>query len=536
MARAAAAGDERARDYLGQLQDRHRAARRLSAALLSVTDRPDTDRQLNDQWTEEQLLLEAARAVVAAEESGDDGQLARANEAAAILCRADLVCSDPRYGYAGSRATAGRRMSHRRIAYRIDGRELNIDAGREVAAEWSLSAPQLGARIAACSVAWGVGMSADGDAFAAPFGCGCALCPRCQHGRGGARVRAYLPILSTMVEAGYTVVHVTATQRADLGGKNPIILTDRERPAYHRGVELAGIREARRKGRAVPGRPLGHDLGGLAEAWTTITNTDRGSRAWWSATVAGGIIGTEWTGRRKIAGSYAPRWHAHRHALLVLRRGVQVDEWRARWVDEWCRRADAEPDGQHIRVVQPNEQGIVGSLVETLKYPFKVAELTVAQSCEVVSAAAGLHLHQLTGAWHGASRVARAARAGDWSGLSAPDAELAEALAAGYARRELADSRPTLLYREPGPLERADRRTRMDPADPWGDDPGLGLAPVTVRWIRDRLERGDVEAELRSYQPHDRSWSAPRLWDLGALLGQVEAYHEGGLGAAAEIT
>ena len=524
MARAAAAGDERAREYLAQLEDRHRAARRLSSALLAVRDMPSDHRTITDAWSEEQLLAEAAREVIAAEESGDAGRIARADEALTIILRAELVCCDERHGYAGSRTTAGRQMSHTRTRYRVDGRELAVECGREVTADWSLSPPSIGARIAACSVAWGVGVDAAGSGFAAPFGCGAALCPRCAHGRGGARVRAYLPVVAALVDAGYQVVHVTATQRADLGGRQPVILTDRERPTYHRAMELAGIREARRRGRAVPGRALGVELGTLADAWATVTNGDKRSRAWWRSTVAGGITGTEWTGRRPLAGSYIPRWHAHRHALLVLRRGVDVDAWREAWIGEWCRRADAEPGGQRVIPVDGHERGIVGSLVETLKYPFKVAEVTTAQACEIVSAAAGLHLHQLTGAWHASSRVGAAARAGDWSQLAPDDAELAEALAAGYARRDLAAHRSILLYREPGPGERAPRRTRIESDDPWGDAPATHLAPVTVRWMRDQIARGRTVEELRSYSPADRSWTAPISWCLPAVLEQLEHY------------
>ena len=174
--------------------------------------------------------------------------------------------------------------------------------------------------------------------------------------------------------------------------------------------------------------------------------------------------------------------------------------------------------------VDGHERGIVGSLVETLKYPFKVAEVTTAQACEIVSAAAGLHLHQLTGAWHASSRVGAAARAGDWSQLAPDDAELAEALAAGYARRDLAAHRSILLYREPGPGERAPRRTRIESDDPWGDEPATHLAPVTVRWMRDQIARGRTVEELRSYSPADRSWTAPISWCLPAVLEQLEHY------------
>jgi len=317
------------------------------------------------------------------------------------------------------------------------------------------------------------------------------------------------------------------TQRRCTAAKNPVILTDYERPNYLTALRIGGGREARQRGRAVPGTSLGQALATLINAWSTITNSDRRCREWWRSTVAAGLTGTEWTGRSPRPAGWWPAWHVHRHAVLLLRPDVELDTWRQQLIAEWCSRVDAVPAAQLVQRIAETDTGLAGGLVETLKYPFKPAECTVAQTCEIVAATAGLHLHQATGAWHGSSRVAKAAKSRDFTGLTEADLHLARALAAGYDAAELAETDTVCLYRRVGLHEQADRRTVLPLDDPWSDEIPAGVAPVTVAYLRDRISAGILTGDILEYRPKIRAWTDAPGSSFHELLAAAETYEPG---------
>lgn len=500
------------------------------------------------------------------------------------VCKGPAELVDPDVALERGAADAVRRgrdlalrgFKRRRSRYSIEGRGLTIEGAREVMAEWPQSPARLAERLRTCGKAWAIGVGREGP-IAAPMGCDCGLCPPCLGRHGGARISDWLPVIEACVEiAGAFVVHMTSTRPADEGGERPVVLTRRE---LERGNYA--VRAAKHQGRAVPGESLARGIGSVYGAWRHVTHDQgngrgEGSRQWWQEHVIGALVGREWTGRRCVGGAacgrcrghrdvphvgpWRLRWHVHQHALIVLRDtpetgaipwytdrsgrtvacggACQREEpcpwcrggrpypgsWWARWLSEWLHRMPgADVRGQHLRRV--DDTG--AALREVLKYPFKPAELTSAQSAEVVAAAGGLHHHQPSGLWHGRSNLARAAR-GEPIEIAPADLQLVDALAEGYRRREeLAEERAcTMLYRKVRPTEppRPRRQTLPLEGDPWEASPHEKrpeLAPVTVRYLADRVLAGEATEALWTYDPRDGSWTGPEVTPLAPLLRSV---------------
>lgn len=558
------AGDADAAAYLERLRDRAEQTAALAALLERVKPATSTDCGTADEVdpgalaaaVEDAYLDGQARAATRGRAATRDRRrgreaMRRATEAAGILARAELVALDPRLGAAGSREVAGRMFRHRRETFRLAGKVLTVEGAREVPTGWSCSPPDLARRLRGCAAAWSAYHQL-GVAGAAPIRCSAPLCPRCLGAAGGSRVRDWLPVVEALRRAGCIVVHLTATRPASLPGapgatRHPVVLVAGERRRYAAGLEAHGGRVAARRGAAVPGEPLADALADLSHAWSSVTHGNKRTREWWRSTTAGALLGREWTGAGELRdGARWLRWHAHQHALVILRPDAPVSfrpvpytradgstgttevacgPWWDAWVAAWCAACPgADPAGQRASLVSDS----ASALVEVLKYPFKPSALTSAQAAEVISATIGLHHHQTTGAWHGSSAVARAARGEDpGRPLDPGDRQVVDGLAAGWAAREAerAASAATLLYREPerGEPPRARRIEIPEYRDPWAPvaEPGRAVVPVTVAWLRWAVDTGrNVEAwEYRK----ETGWSGPRTYNPADLLESIEA-------------
>lgn len=575
LSRAAESGDERAKSYIDQLTDRDRARATLASRLSEVRELDQAEPYCVDAFDPSDIAEQARDAV---RRAATPQELRQAREALAIVQRAEFVCaSEGPNGLPGNRGAAGIAWRRERAAFSVGALTLGIPYSREAPAGWSLSPEKLAHRLRTCGSAWAVSLSADGTPIAAPLRCGVGLCPCCMASSGIQRMRVWQPMIEGLQAHGYTIAHLTATRPADYSAVAPVVATEWERGRFGPTLTRGGGRmatEADDFGTAVPGEPLAVALAELGEAWSAITHHDKTSREWWQRTTAGALLGTEYTGRgcrarewgERCAGCVGRgpharpwlRWHAHRHALIALRPGADI-RWRSesyrlrsgevrrrrvaaggawwdRWLSAWCQRTGASPAGQHLRFVGSGVDDIAGSLAETLKYPFKPAELTSAQAAEIVASTAGTHYHQAAGAWHGRSRWMIAAKSGNFSDLdSDDDRHLAVALADGLARRQLAETSCALLYRRVGPTEPRRPRRQMLPADSvdyanldpaaWDDvqpNTGAEVAPVTVRWLADRVSRdSQASEELHEYQ--GGKWAAPRRFDLAALLAPLLA-------------
>lgn len=202
------------------------------------------------------------------------------------------------------------------------------------------------------------------------------LCQMCAIRRSVKLLRAYVPKLSTLVGRGLVPYFVTFTAK-----NGPDLV---ERFKHHE----AGLRAL------------------LREAWNVRKGRVKGSVPGLGL-LAGAVFSYEF---KRGAGLRGGLWHPHAHGVF-LSEGPLPDDVLLSIRQRWCElMGDADVRGQDIRrlawavdlleVTSGNEAGIekrlveqVGSdLVEVMKYPLKLTEMTPADQWETACKMRGRHL------------------------------------------------------------------------------------------------------------------------------------------------
>lgn len=303
--------------------------------------------------------------------------------------------------------------------------------------------------------------------------CTCRLCPRCARARVGRLAHRWVPPLEAAAADGAAVYHLTLTQPTDEADGALVLPSERRR---YKGDSGPGVVAS-----AVGGESAAGAYARLRGAFTSVRD-DRSTRALWRSALGGYLYGTEFTLRSKAArGAVRPRWHCHMHLLVVVPKPWA--DFRFTWGElrrTWCEAAGASPNAQHCERVRPREgQGIEDALLEVLKYPLKLAELTVAATIEVYASLRGLRPHHVGGSFHGASEASQGA---PWAGW--------------LAARTEPPHWPRLLV-------------RLDRAHPW--------APYTGQ-----VREGEAEWTLGSNPWAQASGQVPGVWTADAGLYWAE--------------
>ena len=299
------------------------------------------------------------------------------------------------------------------------GELLELPGARWIRADWMADPEKYADNLTMCSTAAMVMRDGEGRPMSVPLGCGMSLCPTCMRRKAGQRVKRCAPLIERLSAVGCPVVHVTLTAppSEDPDKRAPVadLLPGTWSPLPRGHWDPGSVQ-------AVAGEQLGHAMERVTGAFRSMRE-DRSSRSWWRSEIIGALTGFEVTGHRPVAmeGGGRLRWHAHVHAVLVLRPGaldrarlhhepgrttVEGGSWWNRLLSEWCRRTGADPAGQSCTVVLDAAAGCA----EVLKYPFKPGELTRSQVLEALTTLKGRKLHTSVGCFHHHSRWRKMAR------------------------------------------------------------------------------------------------------------------------------
>ena len=246
-----------------------------------------------------------------------------------------------------------------------------------------------------------------------PCGCGSPVCPLCARARASRRAERLGPRVAALGAAGFRIASCTFTipeHDDDPDSRLPIWTGIGDLPPDPIVEHRADFRDPEAIAYPVGGEPLVVMLARLRHDWRLFR--DGAFRAGWRSTVAGYAYGIEWTGHRETEPEPGEkcaiyRWHAHIHALLIVRPGAGPGWWDA-VARAWCKVTGGDLRSQACREVTGDDIG--GAIREVLKYPYKPGDLTAAQLAEVIVAARGLHCHQVGGCLHACSPEGRAAR------------------------------------------------------------------------------------------------------------------------------
>lgn len=316
--------------------------------------------------------------------------------------------------------------------------------GREIRPDWLADPQKESLAVARCGAAWRVGrMAVSGTFRASPMGCKRPLCPECVASDAARHVAELVPLVACLVALGHAVAHITLTQPAFTtrpdGSVRPVALTAHEQARGYHADQVSD------EAWAVGGETLQEAHDRLYASWRELRNGTRGGhRRAWNRYVLGTIYGWEATG--EIRG--LPRWHAHIHSLVVLRKGVKLDTWwevqcdssRARYetqeeagaaavrfgpgegrkavrragggwwddlVERWCQLAAASPAAQCCTPVDGDAGSVEDTLKEVIKYPCKLAALTDAQTVEWLAAEKGRAKRYSGGIFHSTSKLGK---------------------------------------------------------------------------------------------------------------------------------
>lgn len=278
----------------------------------------------------------------------------------------------------------------------VDGALLAVEDGREVS--WPVDLARQREAIARCETGWT--LLWDGTIFRpTPMLCGQRACPRCLRARVGRMTHQWVPVFEAAHEDGAAVYQGTFTQQ-QIRAPGALVLPD-ERGRY------IGDSPAGEPLPAVGGESLASSYSRWRETFHSVRK-DRPTKERWKSALGGYCYGVEWTLRAKRdRGAVVPRWHCHGHVLMVVPRGGWRD-FRAmsrQLKRDWCERSPgARVGAQDIRRVEPRDgQGVADAMLETLKYPMKVGDLTVAAVIEAYASLRGTRPHHFGGAFHGNS-------------------------------------------------------------------------------------------------------------------------------------
>lgn len=370
----------------------------------------------------------------------------------------------------------------------------------------------------------------DGKPVLWPCRCGRPVCPVCIPARAARRYMPIRPIIRCTAE-GKLVVHVTGTYRVDPVTGCPV--TRREHG--YGGFYGPRVTSGRAQGDGLSFMASFKQLDVLLRALKQGRGIGtRKMGRWFTETVLAVLAAREATGRAPRAKPWRIRWHAHVHLLMVLDdsalqgayvedtdrgerlRGPWADAWVANWT-ELCRRAGLVAADECQAVVPVSVPGtdldedIDRALGQVLKYPAKISTMTTAQAVEVSQCIYGLRPVNMGAAWHGNSRVKRAAtQIADGVPhvyeLAMKEQALAEDIARGIV--EFRDAQPVVE-----PL------WRSSVGDVWGRYCGDDGERVSLAWLHDAKERG-VQVDVSK---HRDGKDSERVWPWEVLAQFVES-------------
>lgn len=357
---------------------------------------------------------------------------------------------------------ARRRVSVEALALDEVG-DLLVVEGRAMRDDWLADPARTADRVGLCCSTATVFKRSSGSYGAAPIGCGVSVCPQCARAKGGDWISDLHPMCVELARGGCTPVHVTLTQRGDMHGDRPTLLTAAEYRMGYRAPAPLETADGRHVGYAVPGASLSEAVETLLGAFRGMRNKDRAGSRFWSDTVAGYIYAIEATGRsyrcehcrgevagprghckacKKDSGAFLPRWHVHLHVLAMVRPGVEVPLGEVVQVVD---RDTGEPTGRTVRracqasgwlhelsghwlrcleraggsasrsaqvgtLLSGTPEEVADALAEVIKYPAKVSTLTRAQVLEWLACRKGVNHHLSGGCFHASSNIGKAMR------------------------------------------------------------------------------------------------------------------------------
>lgn len=311
-------------------------------------------------------------------------------------------------------------------------------AGRWLPAEWDPDPWRAAERMGTCrsSLHYTGSLQAGrvGGVRAVPHTCGLPYCPPCASGKMGTRCRWAEPRYEALSPWTSRLALVTLTQQWDTGDSESWVVSPGE-------VAHGWAEPPLPTSWPVPsslGIPLDVACDRVRACWGRLRR-DRRTRGLWTDRHFGavaysyGIEATSctWRDRRRV-----PRWHVHMHVLVALglgatwdatlrvvqrRTGRVVSErrytgpasmdlptkapegcrlvwvhhggWSKGVVDGWMRLCPGTTAA--AQDIRPADDG---ALAEVLKYPVKVADMTVAQAVEWLGTTKGLRSHYSPGA------------------------------------------------------------------------------------------------------------------------------------------
>lgn len=296
----------------------------------------------------------------------------------------------------GRRRTVGATLS--------DGSLVAVEDGRSVS--WPIDLVREQERIARCE-SGGV-LLWDGERWRpTPMLCGARGCPRCARSRIGRWVWRWMPFFEAAAEDRAFLAQITLTQPTRIARGAVVLPHERHR--------FVGAPSPGEFGPACGGETLTGSYRRFRDTWESVRE-DRATKVRWRRALAGCCYGIEWTQRpdpRKARGPQIPRWHCHAHVLVIAPRSSSPwSDPRVTWPQlrrDWCAASDgASPQAQHFqRITGSADQPIATAVLETMKYPFKVGDLSVAGMVEAYASLRGVRPHHVAGALHATSRSSK---------------------------------------------------------------------------------------------------------------------------------
>jgi hypothetical protein len=273
------------------------------------------------------------------------------------------------------------------------GALLAVPDAREVS--WPVDLAKRAVAISRCETGWV--LLWDGGQFRpSPMLCGDRVCPRCMRARVGRIAHYRVPVLQAAHEDKAAIYMITTTQPTKPGAGALVLPHERRR--YIGESPVGEVRAA------VGGESLGAAYGRWRDHFQSVRK-DRSTKHRWKSALGGYVYGIEATLRAKKArGPQVPRWHVHGHILAVVPGGWRNFDatWRQLrrdWLDEV---PGAKAIAQDCRRVAPRgDETMADALLEVMKYPIKVTDLTVAAMIEAYGALRGTKPHHIGGSWHG---------------------------------------------------------------------------------------------------------------------------------------
>jgi len=300
--------------------------------------------------------------------------------------------------------------------YRVHGRPRRLS--------WFRIPADLAMRLDECGASTQYRVNAGGFAKLVVLGCGSVLCAVCLPARGLRRAATLAPVLDAAREAGAHLVHLTHTHRPW-----PKRWPDPAAEWLDLGVEVAAPKCA----------TLPEAFEAERRAWDMM-NRGRGTEdnaEFWGGSVLGALVGFEATERPELYGS---RWHVHNHALVIVeprqdvRRGrvkkskkkrpiaKAIGSWVCKWRKVWRDCVDSvggvflDAKGDPVDSLLFANQVATwcddfGGIMEVLKYPAKLGELSEGAMLQWAAWAPSARLRTVSGVLHGGHRHSKRAAA-----------------------------------------------------------------------------------------------------------------------------